>query len=144
MESKVIRADNSFINVLGIQSRTLVSCKESAGAFNISELSGVKGAGVPYHVHTREDEIFYVLEGALRMRLGKEEVVATPGTTIIAGRNTPHEFFVDSDWARCLVTITPGHLESMFMELASLSQTADPADIAAICAKFGITFLQTP
>lgn len=47
----------------------------------------------PFHVHHNDDEAWYVLEGALRIRLGTEEVEAPTGSAVFALRGTPHTYW---------------------------------------------------
>jgi hypothetical protein len=75
-----------------------------------------QGYGAPLHVHSREDEAWYVLEGQIRFRTGDDEVVAGPGTWVWQPRGLPHAFKVESDGARALFMFTPGGLEGMFVE----------------------------
>jgi mannose-6-phosphate isomerase-like protein (cupin superfamily) len=46
----------------------------------------------PLHVHHADDEAWYVLEGALKFRLGEEEREAGPGQAVFAPRGTPHMY----------------------------------------------------
>jgi quercetin dioxygenase-like cupin family protein len=75
-----------------------------------------KGYGPPLHVHSREDEAMYVLEGQLRFRVGDDEIVAGPGTWVWQTRGVPHTFTVESEGARALLIFAPGGLEGMFEE----------------------------
>lgn len=75
-----------------------------------------EGYGPPLHVHHREDETMYVVEGEIRFRVGDDEFVAGPGTWVWQPRGVPHAFRVESDGARALVIFTPGGLERMFEE----------------------------
>jgi quercetin dioxygenase-like cupin family protein len=74
------------------------------------------GYGPPLHVHSREDEAMYVLEGQIRFRVGDEEFVSGPGSLVWQPRGIPHTFSVESEGARALVVFTPGGLEGMFEE----------------------------
>jgi quercetin dioxygenase-like cupin family protein len=75
-----------------------------------------QGYGPPLHVHSREDEAIYVLEGQIRIRVGDDEVVAGPGAWVWQPRGVPHTFTVESEGARALFVFTPGGLERMFEE----------------------------
>jgi len=75
-----------------------------------------EGYGPPLHVHSREDEAMYVLEGEIRFRVGDDEFVAGPGTWVWQPRGVPHAFSVASESARALCVWTPGGLEGMFAE----------------------------
>ena len=75
-----------------------------------------KGYGPPLHVHTREDEVMYVLEGQIRFGVGDDEFVAGPGAWVWQPRGVPHSFKVESQSARALIIFTPGGIERMFEE----------------------------
>ncbi len=63
----------------------------------------------PLHVHHRDDEAWYVLEGALRVRLGEETVEAGPGSAVLAPKGTPHAYgnARRGHLARYLLVMTP-------------------------------------
>src|SRR4051794_41407368 len=46
----------------------------------------------PLHVHHRDDEAWYVLEGVLRFRIGEQLCEAGPGDAVLAPRGTPHAY----------------------------------------------------
>jgi quercetin dioxygenase-like cupin family protein len=75
-----------------------------------------KGYGPPLHVHSREEEAAYVLEGQIRFRRGEDEVVVGPGTWVWQPRGVPHSFSVESESARVLFVFSPGGLERMFLD----------------------------
>ena len=68
-------------------------------------------------MHHREDESFFVLDGALTVRVGDAEFPAERGTFVFCPRDVPHLLTVDSDTVRMLTLCTPGGLESFFAEL---------------------------
>jgi quercetin dioxygenase-like cupin family protein len=90
--------------------------EETGGALGLVEGSFYGGFGPPLHVHHREDEAFYVLEGEIRFRQGDDEFVAGPGTWVWGPRGVPHAFKVEPGGARALVVVTPGGFERMFEE----------------------------
>jgi len=47
----------------------------------------------PLHVHHRDDEAWYVLEGTLGFRLGDDEVEVGAGSAVFAPRGVPHTFW---------------------------------------------------
>src|SRR5207249_6227193 len=62
----------------------------------------------PPHVHHGDDEAWYVLEGALRFRLGERELDVPAGSGVIAPRGIPHTFGnFTQDPARYLLVMTP-------------------------------------
>jgi quercetin dioxygenase-like cupin family protein len=76
-----------------------------------------KGAEPPPHVHHREDESFFVLEGSLIVRVGDEIFSASPGSFVFCPRDVPHLLTLESEQVRMLTLVTPGGLESFFVEL---------------------------
>src|SRR5918992_2158022 len=75
------------------------------------------GGGPPPHVHTREDEFFFVLEGTFEIRVGAELHVLGPGGYAYVPRGTVHNFRNVSETAsRILVGFTPAGIEGFFRE----------------------------
>jgi hypothetical protein len=89
------------------------------------------GGGPPPHVHSREEEGFYVLEGEITFRVGDKRLVAGPGLFANMPVGTPHSFKNESGQpARMLISLAPAGLEKMFFEvgvpLPEGSTTAPP------------------
>ena len=95
----------------------LANAEQTGGLFGLMEGVLVKGDEPPPHVHHREDESFFVLEGSLTVRVGDEVFSATPGSFIFCPRDIPHLLTLESEQVRTLVLVTPGGLESFFVEL---------------------------
>ncbi|WP_353646806.1 cupin domain-containing protein [Mesorhizobium sp. WSM2239] len=118
---------------------------DTAGALGLTEGHFPEGFGPPLHVHHREDEAIFVLEGRIRFRQGEEEFVAGPGTVVWGPRGVPHAFKVEPGGARALVIVTPGGFEEMFAvggipaeDLAEAPTVQyDPAVAAALAERFG-------
>ena len=47
----------------------------------------------PLHLHRHDDEAWYVLEGKLCLRVGKEIVEAVAGSAVLVPRGTPHTYW---------------------------------------------------
>jgi quercetin dioxygenase-like cupin family protein len=62
----------------------------TGGSFGLVEVTTPEGSGPPPHVHAREDEAFYVLEGRYEVTVGEEQFEAAEGTFVFAPRNVPH------------------------------------------------------
>ena len=81
-------------------------------------LSCRRAAGHPPHVHSREEEGFYVLEGEITFEIGGERLVAGAGTFANMSVGTPHSLKNESDRpAKMLVSVAPAGLERMFFEV---------------------------
>jgi quercetin dioxygenase-like cupin family protein len=72
-----------------------------------------KGAEPPPHVHHREDESFFVLEGSLVVRVGDEVFSASPGSFVFCPGDVPHLLTLESEQVRMLTLVTPAGLESV-------------------------------
>jgi quercetin dioxygenase-like cupin family protein len=126
----------------------------TGGALGVVEGSFFdRGYGPPLHVHSREDEAAYVLEGQIRFRLGDDELVAGPGTWVWQPRGVPHTFSVESETARALFVFTPGGLEHMFEEGgAPVGDSTEPPEeprpdletAAALAERFGFEVVGPP
>jgi mannose-6-phosphate isomerase-like protein (cupin superfamily) len=89
--------------------------KTTGGAFGLVESLIAPGFSPPLHVHHREDESFYVLEGRVTMRCGDRVFEATAGAFVFLPRGVPHTFVVEGDTpARMLTLMTPGGGEGFF------------------------------
>lgn len=96
----------------------LATSEDTQGQFALIEMVGRKGNVPPPHIHHREDEVFYLLEGELAVSVGDRIIKATPGTTVFLPRNVPHSFTIDSEQARMLVLLTPAGFEGWFKDFS--------------------------
>jgi hypothetical protein len=99
--------------------------------------------GPELHVHSREDEGSYVIEGELTVVAGDERFIAGPGAFVWLPRDIPHTFANLGDEAvRAVGLIVPGGLEGMFVEQTeyfhSLEGPPHPDIIAAIGDRYGV------
>lgn len=130
-----------------------VDGEESGGAFSLCELLAARGSMPPLHVHHRDDETFYVLEGELRLFLGNRQILVPAGKAALAPREVPHTYRVESDSARFLVINSPAGFEQFLRdagepapgaELPPADRPFDPAELARAAAEHGIEILGPP
>ena len=95
------------------------SRQSTGGALSVFETS--IGAGPPLHVHDRDDECFYVLDGALSVRCGGEALAAAAGSFVFLPRGRPHQFWAAGTAARLLLIAVPGGIEDYFREINAAS-----------------------
>jgi len=87
----------------------------TAGRLTLVENLTAPGGGPPPHVHEREDEFFYVLEGSFEIRIGDDVHVLGPGGFAYVPRGTVHNFRNATDTPRrILVGFTPGGMDGFF------------------------------
>lgn len=95
----------------------LVTGAESGGAYFAMEALVPPGGGPPPHIHRREDETFYLVEGSVEFRLGDATIIAGPGDFVNVPRGTVHCFHnTGTDTARMILTFTPAGMEHFFEE----------------------------
>ena len=116
---------------LGELLSVLATAEQTGGAFSLMEERLPRGAEPPPHVHRREDESFFVLEGRLTVRVGDQTFSASPGSFVFCPRDVPHLLTVVSDEVRMLTLCTPGGVEQLFVELGepARARTLPPADV---------------
>jgi len=83
------KADRVYFDV-GIGSVCLAGA-DTGGAYCLLEMALAPGMGVPRHMHTREDESYFVLRGALEVIVGDETFVLNAGDTLLAPRGISHQ-----------------------------------------------------
>jgi quercetin dioxygenase-like cupin family protein len=91
---------------------------ETGDLYSIVEVLEPPGASAPLHLHRKEDEAFYVLEGEMTFRIGAETIKARPGTFVFGPKDVPHTYTVDAGPARLLFLLSPAGFEG-FIEAIS-------------------------
>ena len=137
------------VAVVGDVYRFLATGEDTDGKYALWEAVVPPGGGPPPHVHSKEEEGFYVLEGETTFTVNGERVVATAGTFANMPVGTLHSFKNESSKpTRMLISVAPAGLEQMFFEfgvpLAEGATTASPPTLEeietllAIAHKYGI------
>jgi quercetin dioxygenase-like cupin family protein len=124
----------------------LAETKDTNGAFFLVEAMLAPGTEPPPHVHTREDELFYVLEGEFDVYVGKEAFKVKAGECVFMPRFKPHAFVIRSPRLRLLALFTPAGLEEAFrgmstpaksLELPILAVTYSTGDLNQTAQRLG-------
>jgi quercetin dioxygenase-like cupin family protein len=111
----------------------LATAEETRGQFALIEATARKGNVPPRHIHRREEETFYVLEGEMNVTVGDRTFKATAGTLVCLPRDVAHSFAIESEQLRTLILLTPAGLEGFFKEFSvpAPAMTLPPADESA-------------
>ena len=105
---------------------------------NLSVIESHTKGGAPWHVHSREDEYFYVVEGAIIVHCGEEVFNAGSRSFVFLPREIPHAWDVGENGVATLLMMTvPAMLEEFLQEFHAAS-TRGARD--AVAAKYGIQF----
>ena len=137
------------IAVVGDVYRFLALGEDTNGKYALLEAFVPPGGGPPPHVHSREEEGFYILEGEISFFVGDERIVATAGMFAHMSVGTPHAFKNESGKpTRMLISVAPAGLEKMFFEVgqpvAQGATTAPPPTkeeiekLLAVASRYGI------
>ena len=131
----------------------LAEKKDTNGAFFLVEAMLAPGTEPPPHVHTREDELFYVLEGEFDVYVGKEAFRMKTRECVFLPRLKPHAFVIRSPRLRVLALFTPAGLEEVFRGMSTPAQrlelptgavtysTGDLKQTAQRLSEYGARFL---
>jgi quercetin dioxygenase-like cupin family protein len=86
---------------------------DTGGLMSIVEVTEHPGAEAPLHVHHRDDEGFWILEGDVTFEVGDTTIVASAGDYVYAPREIPHRFTVGDRGCRMLFVLVPGGIEDV-------------------------------
>jgi mannose-6-phosphate isomerase-like protein (cupin superfamily) len=137
---------------------TIKATKEqTGGSYSLVEILAPEGYGSVLHVHHREDEGFWILEGELTFCVGDQTIKAHPGSFLFGPKDVPHAFTVDSGPARLLFVLSPAGFEDLVREMGEPARAltvppqpeappdeAEMQQMSAIGARHGVELLGPP
>lgn len=136
------------LNVVGEETLVKVSPADSDGQMAFFHLTAPPMSGPPLHFHSREDELFYVLEGELVFELDGERFTAVAGSTVYLRRGVVHAYQnFTNETARLLIVTTPGAFCGFFEELSAATPPSGMPDmevLEALTLKYGCTNVGPP
>jgi quercetin dioxygenase-like cupin family protein len=101
---------------------------DTGGQMTIVEMTEPPGAEAPLHVHYREDEAFWILEGSATFEVGDMTIEAGAGDYLFGPRDIPHRYTVGESGCRMLFICTPAGFEDLVREMSepAASRTLPP------------------
>ncbi|MDP8914003.1 MAG: cupin domain-containing protein [Pseudomonadota bacterium] len=136
------------LNIVGEETLVKVSPADSDGQMAFFHLVAPPMSGPPLHYHTREDELFYVLEGELVFELDGERFTAVAGSTVYLQRGVVHRYQnFTNETARLLIVTTPGDFCGFFEELSAATPAGGMPEMTVLVElgeKYGIITLGPP
>jgi mannose-6-phosphate isomerase-like protein (cupin superfamily) len=118
------------------QDTALKASAESTGG-SLTFIDSLTDGGAPPHVHAREDEAMFVIDGAIVAHVGDEEFHAEAGDFVFMPRGVQHDWDVEGASARVLIIATPGGLERF---LGEFHAAGDWQARDAVAERYGLIF----
>ena len=136
------------VAVVGDIYRFLAMGEDTDGRYATWEAIVPPGGGPPPHIHSREEESFFVLEGEITIQVGADHFVARAGTFANLPVGSLHSFTNETNKiARIIISIAPAGLEKMFFEAgqplapdgtAPSPSKADIERLLSVAPKYGV------
>jgi mannose-6-phosphate isomerase-like protein (cupin superfamily) len=139
---------------VGLLATIKATKEQTGGRYTLVEILAPDGYGSVLHVHHREDEGFWILEGELTFYVGDQTIKARPGSFLFGPKDVPHAFTVDSGPAKLLFVLSPAGFEDLVRDMGEPARSltvppqpeappseAEMQQMAAIAAQHGAEIL---
>ena len=114
----------------------LATGEHTNGAYYLVHAVVPAGGGPPAHIHTREEEAFFVIRGEVKFTVDGKAVPAAAGTFLNVPRGTKHQFTNESnEEVEMIFWFAPAGIEGLFKELGE-----HPEDIVESGRKYGVEY----
>jgi quercetin dioxygenase-like cupin family protein len=119
--------------------RLLVAGDQTQNRFALVEIATRSGEEPPLHIHTREDELVYVVRGEVVVHLDGTERRCAAGECALLPMGSEHTWRVDSGEATLLILATPAGLEGYYAALADPVEPDRRVErLIAASARYGV------
>ena len=140
---------HGHVRLQGVNSNVLnlkVSGQDTAGGMAIFEqISLSPRRCTPLHVHYRQNEVFYVLEGEYYFQVGDDKYRLKAADSIYLPRKVPLAWTQVAEKEKMVVIFQPaGKMEEFFVVLAALKQEPTPTEMAQIFAAHEMQIVGPP
>ena len=149
LQPLILRPDEALVHnyPTGEKITVLLASEDTGGAFAF--LHGVfpPGTGAPLHVHRREDEMMYVLEGTLDVQIKGTRITLTAGESVFLPRDIPHAFSnLSKQPVKAIAVAAPGGFEAYFADMMQLFADGEPelTAVNALGNKYGVENVGPP
>ncbi|CAI5481706.1 unnamed protein product [Closterium sp. Yama58-4] len=116
------------VKAMGMRVRIKAEAEQTGGSYSVIEYEVPAGEGSEEHIHTREHEAWFLLDGQMTWTIEKETYQASQGSFMHMPLGRAHSFRNNSDRpARMLVVCMPGGLEKYFLEIGDPEEAAGKA-----------------
>lgn len=109
--------------------RIILHGTATGGRLSLIDMRARPGVVVPDHVHRDAEELFYMVEGELLVKVGERELIVGPGDLVLVPRGVVHAHSNRAELStRWLTMFSPSGTEGYFAERAHLAAST-PADV---------------
>ncbi|HEX2475691.1 MAG TPA: cupin domain-containing protein [Lacipirellulaceae bacterium] len=141
------RFNNNDLKIWGlIPLATKLSAEDTGGALFVFEHRNMAKGGPPRHVHHKQDEWFYVVQGEFAVEVGENKYRLKPGDSMFAPREVPHAWTQISNEPGTMLTIASpaGTFETFMRDTTKHQSIPSQADIAKAFAAHDMTVVGPP
>ncbi len=122
----------------------LVAGEHTHGSLAIIERTVQRGGEAPRHLHTREDEVVYVLDGHVSFHVAGTKLDLRTGMSAVLPRGREHFYCVESERARMLHIFAPAGLEGYVAEWPDSEEPAGVEQLVTTAARYGVEITGPP
>ncbi len=142
----VTSKERKTTEVFYVRTDLIMRSEDTNGTYTSYEIIAQPGRGAKPHIHSRENEALYVIEGLFQVRCGDKEHTLGTGDFISLPKKLPHMFTnIGQTVGRLLGIATPAGLEGFFEDIDELVKVKQAEvtrqEFTAVCDKYGIEFL---
>lgn len=132
--------DRPKFAVVGVGYSKLITSEQTNGQYELLKFVFPKGSGPPRHLHNREDECYYILEGEFEATVGEKTFTISEGEFVHLPRKVPHTIRnLREEMSSFLCWVIPGNMGAFFdrvkkpwPEDAEFAPPLTPEDIHAL------------
>ena len=109
------------IKPFGLEMRVLLTTGATGGAISVIMAWHKPGEGPPDHMHSSQEEMFFIVEGTYELTAGGQTSTVGPGTIVFIPRNVVHRFRNVGDATACMLDWSlPGGQDRYFKAVSEL------------------------
>lgn len=138
--------ERKALEVFLVHTDIIMGGEDTGGAYCLYEIIAQPGEGTRKHIHSREDEVLYIIEGQFQVRCGEQDYMLGAGDTVSLPKGVPHLFTNSGPTTgRLLGIATPAGIEEFFEKVGDLFKRSEVTRerLLAICSTYGIEYLHT-
>src|SRR5215470_6714772 len=123
LQATIVRLEQAqAITPFGLDMKVLLTTEATGGAISVLMGWHKPGEGPPDHVHFKQEEMFFIVDGTYELTVGGHTSTAGPGTIVFIPRNTVHRFKNVGDKTACMLDWTlPGGQDHYFKAISELA-----------------------